>query len=172
MDIGDNLFSLGMIMMLVIAIAIIFVLRAYLRASEELKKTPEGKREKKITKFLDEGEDKRDCEICYGKIEWNPVAVCECKKVFHDACARPTGSCPYCNKPYATMTVRAPERTRCPVCGDFLSSNICKCGAVIPKKDGSFLCKCGGSVDRDKPVCRKCGAVYNNAIMQALKEQK
>ena len=121
---------------------------------------------------MDDGESEKICDICYGKIDEDPIAKCTCGKIFHDACAKPTGSCPYCGAGHGTMEVREPERSRCPVCGRFLKGSICPCGAVIPKSDDTFLCKCGNTVDSNKPVCRKCGAVYEVTVMKVYREQK
>jgi len=150
---------------LVVAIAIVFLLQGYLEARYNLRDKITGKSKKESTTFLDESEGEKKCEICYGVIDEDPIAKCTCGRIFHDACARPTGSCPYCAAPYEKMEVREPERSRCPVCGRFLKGNICSCGAVIPRRDDTFLCKCGNRVDVDKPVCRKCGAVYEAAMM-------
>jgi hypothetical protein len=171
MDLGNTVLSLGIVILLVAAIAIVFVLQGYLEARYGLRKRLTGRTKEKSTTFLDEGEDEKKCEICYGKIDEDPLAKCPCGKIFHDACAKPTGSCPYCGAAYDKMEVREPERSRCPVCGRFLKGSICSCGAVIPKKDDTFRCRCGGIVDANKPVCRKCGAVYEITTMKILKEQ-
>ncbi|MCL2333674.1 hypothetical protein [Candidatus Methanoplasma termitum] len=123
---------------------------------------------------MDEKEDKKKCEICYGTIENDPIAICKkCGKTFHDACAKPTGACPYCNTKYEGMEIREPERTRCPICGRFIKGNMCpNCDAVIPIKDGTFVCKCGNTVDCDKPVCKNCGAVYETAMRVIEKNKK
>lgn len=172
MDLANTIFLLGMLLMLVILIAIVFVVQGYMDAKYDLRGKIRGKPRNKSTTFLDEGEDEKKCEICYGKIDADPVAVCACGKIFHDACAKPTGSCPYCGAGYDTMEVREPERTRCPVCGRFLKGSICSCGAVIPRKDGTIICKCGNEVDIGKPVCKKCGAAYETTTMTVFKEQK
>jgi hypothetical protein len=172
MDLANIAFPLGMIIVLVILIAIVFVFQGYMEAKYDLRGKITGKSKKKSTTFLDEKEDSKKCEICYGDIEADPVAMCTCGMIFHDACAKPTGSCPYCGAGYGDMTVREPERTRCPVCGRFLKGNICSCGAVIPSKDGTFICKCGNEVKMAKPICKKCGASYETATMTVLKEKK
>ncbi|MDR1690468.1 MAG: hypothetical protein LBR42_01315 [Candidatus Methanoplasma sp.] len=172
MDIVNTIIPLAIVVLLVIAIAIVFIIQGYLEAKYNLRGRLTGKSKKKSTTFLDEGEDEKKCDICYGKIDADPIAKCACGKMFHDACAKPTGSCPYCGAGYGSMEVREPERTRCPVCGRFMKGSICDCGAVIPKKDETFVCKCGGTVDTDKPVCKKCGAVYESVTMKIYKEQK
>lgn len=173
MDLGNSVFALGMIILLVALIAIVLVVQGYVTSKYDLStKLKGGKRTEASTIFLDEGEDEKKCEICYGKIENAPLAECTCGKIFHDACANPTGSCPYCGTKYEDMIVREPERSRCPVCGRFLSGSICSCGAVIPRRDETFVCKCGNVVDSSKPVCKKCGAVYETVTMKVYKEQK
>lgn len=172
MDLGNTVFLLGMIILLVVVIAIVFVLQGYIMSKYDINNKLLGKSRKESTTFLDGGEDEMKCEICYGKIDSDPLAECTCGKIFHDACARPTGSCPYCGAAYEGMNVREPERVRCPVCGRFMKGSICECGAVIPKKDETFVCKCGNVVDSQKPVCKKCGAVYESVTMKVYKEQK
>jgi len=170
MDLGNTVFTLGIVLLLVILVAIVFIFQGYVFAKFNIKGKITGVGAKKSTTFLDEKEDEKKCEICYGKIERDPVAVCPCGKIFHAACAEPTGSCPYCGGKYEQMTVREPERTRCPRCGEFLRGNICKCGAVIPRPDKTFACKCGNMVDADKPVCKNCGAVYEPVKLEIFKE--
>ncbi|MCL2510061.1 MAG: hypothetical protein FWF07_03170 [Methanomassiliicoccaceae archaeon] len=168
----NTVLSLGIIILLVALLAITFVVHGYVGAKYNLRGKLTGQSRKESTTFLDDGEDEKKCEICYGKIDKDPIAMCPCGKIFHEACAKPTGSCPYCGVRYEEMEVREPEMKRCPVCGRFLKGNICSCGAVIPKRDNTFICKCGGVVDVDKPVCRKCGAVYESAVMKVFREQK
>jgi hypothetical protein len=172
MELGDGVFALAIIILLVILLAIAVVAQGYLGAKYNLRDKLKGKSGEKSTTFLDEGEDEKKCEICYGKIDNDPIAICKCGKIFHDVCAKPTGSCPYCGAQYESMEIRQPERNRCPVCGKFMKGNICSCGAVIPRKDNTFVCKCGNVVDADKPVCKKCGAVYETTTMTIYKEQK
>ncbi|MDR2698860.1 MAG: hypothetical protein LBB30_04210 [Candidatus Methanoplasma sp.] len=172
MDFANTVFTLGIIILLVIAIAIAFVIQGYAESRYNLRGKITGKSEKKSTTFLDEGEDEKKCEICYGQIGSDPLAECSCGRVFHDACARPTGSCPYCAAPYGEMEVREPEKRRCPACGRFLSGNSCSCGAVIPGKDNTFVCGCGNIVDADKPVCKRCGAVYEIKSMKIIKMRR
>ncbi|MCL2031904.1 MAG: hypothetical protein FWG96_01320 [Methanomassiliicoccaceae archaeon] len=172
MDFGDTAFRLGIIIVLVVVIAMVVLLQGYMGAKYNLQDKITGKSRKKSTIFLDETESDKKCEICYGKIDEDPIAKCSCGRVFHDACARPTGSCPYCGASYEKMEVREPERFRCPRCGKFLKGNICSCGAVIPRKDETFVCRCGNTVDVNKPVCKKCGAVYEMAFMPVLREKE
>lgn len=171
MESPSTLVSLVIIAGLVVVVAILFVLQAYVTGRYHLKDKLIGKTEKKPTYFLDEGEDGKKCEICYGAINDDPVAKCKCGKIFHDACAKPTGACPYCKAEYSTMEVRDPIRSRCPVCGRFMKGNVCECGAVLPRKDDTFLCTCGNRVDANRPVCKKCGAVYESVKMQIYKQK-
>lgn len=160
MDLGNTVFILGIIILLVIAIAIALVLQGYSGSKYGYLKKLKGKPMRKSTIILDEKEDTDKCEICYGAIDDDSIAKCPCGRVFHEACARPTGSCPYCNAPYAAMDTRGPEVTVCPICGRPLKGNICSCGAVTPSEDYTIVCGCGAVIDADKPVCKKCGAVY------------
>ena len=112
------------------------------------------------TYFLDEKYRSGNCGICLGRIGDESVAECPCGMIFHDACALPTGACPYCSRPYSEVSVRKPDRARCPVCGRYIKGNSCLCGAVLPWPDGTFTCSCGASVDGEDPVCSSCGAVY------------
>lgn len=172
MDFSNSVVSLGIIILLVVLFAIVFLVFVRINnkfdLSDKLKLGMSGK----TTKKMDEGEEDKKCEICLGKIDEDSVAVCTCGKIFHDACAKPTGSCPYCGAAYETMEVRDPVRSRCPVCGRFVKGSICACGAVLPRSDNTFLCKCGNRVDAAKPFCRKCGAVYESVTMQVYKEQE
>jgi hypothetical protein len=172
MDFGMSITVLAIVIMLVAVIAMVILIKVHLDSKHDLLSRSSGGTGKKSTYFLDEGEDEKKCDICYGKIDEDPVAKCTCGKMFHDACARPTGSCPYCGAQYAAMTVRDPERSRCPVCGRFVKGGICACGAVLPRRDGTFLCGCGARVDSGKPVCRKCGAIYESATMQTYKNKQ
>jgi len=172
MDLGNTIFNLGMIILLVILIAIVLLFQGYLGAKYNLRGKLTGMGAKKSTTFLDEKEDNKKCDICYGMIEGYPMAVCTCGKLFHAACAEPTGSCPYCKAKYEKMTIRSPERTQCPRCGELLRGNTCTCGAVIPGPNKTFACKCGNLVDVDKPVCKKCGAVYESATLEIFKEKE
>jgi len=99
------------------------------------------------------------CGICFGSIANNDVtARCACSQTFHETCARPTGKCPYCGKPYNEMAVESPNCVKCPSCGHDVVGNVCKCGAVINRE--GFVCSCGSIIDTDEPVCKKCGKEY------------
>ncbi|MDR0887907.1 MAG: hypothetical protein LBM39_01815 [Candidatus Methanoplasma sp.] len=172
MDFGTTTSMLAIVIVLVTVISIVILVKVHLDSKQTLKNVSSGKNGGKPTYFLDEGEDEKKCDICYGEIGDDPVAKCACGKIFHDACARPTGACPYCGAPYVKMTVRDPVRSRCPVCGRFVKGGICACGAVLPRRDGTFLCSCGARVDGKKPVCRKCGAVYESVTMQSYKNKQ
>jgi hypothetical protein len=165
------LISLGIIIALIAIIAIVF----YLQICVTKKFKDEGILNpgvsERTTYFLDEGEDERRCDICYGVIENEEVAICGCGKLFHRACAEPTDICPYCGMRYSEMEVREPRRARCPVCGRFVRGSICECGAVLPRRDRTFLCSCGNRVDVSKPVCRQCGAVYEDVTLHTMKRK-
>jgi hypothetical protein len=172
MDLSNSLSSLGILILLVILFSMVTVLYVQMLTKRRTGKGSEGSSDGNSTKFLDEGEDDKKCEICYGRIDEDTIAVCGCGKIFHEACAKPTGACPYCGAKYESMEVRSPLRARCPVCGRFVKGNICICGAVIPRSDGTFLCKCGNRIDAGKPICKKCGAVYESMTMKVYKEKK
>ncbi len=162
---------LGLVAALVAVVTMVLIFRISSINSDFFKKDSDRKKSGKTTYFLDEGEDEKKCEICYGRIGEEHVAVCGCGRTFHEACAKPTGTCPYCGCGYNDMEVRRPVRARCPVCGRFVSGSICECGAVLPRKDNTFLCSCGNRVDVGKPVCRKCGAVYENMTAKPVKRK-
>jgi hypothetical protein len=166
MEFGSTILNLAIVIGLVVLLIVALILHQFVIQKKNEKFGKGGESKEKPTIILDEKEDKKKCEICYGAIEDDPVAICgKCGRIFHDACAKPTGACPYCNTKYDEMEVREPERTRCPICGRFIKGNICPdCDAVVPIKDGTFTCKCGNTVDCDKPVCKVCGAVYETAM--------
>jgi hypothetical protein len=174
MDLVNTIITLGIIILLVASLAIVFIFQGYLDARYGLRDRVKGKPRKKSTTFLDEGEDEKKCDICYGRINNDPIAICTCGKTFHDACARPTDSCPYCGARYEKMEIREPVMARCPDCGRPLKGGICSCGAAMPRKDNTFTCRCGNVVDADKPVCRRCGAIYEATTKTTtiFKEQK
>ncbi len=172
MDLIKVLSYLGLIIILLGVITIVMYLQIRTANKMKLRKKNFQNRSTKTTYFLDEGEDNKKCEICYGEINNEDVAVCKCGKIFHKACAEPTNTCPYCSTTFDQMDVRQPERTRCPICGRYVKGNICECGAVLPRKDNTFLCSCGNRVDVNKPVCKKCGAVYEIVTMQTMKRKE
>ncbi|MDN5357358.1 MAG: hypothetical protein AB7D42_00655 [Candidatus Methanomethylophilaceae archaeon] len=124
------------------------------------------------TYFLDDSDSEKKCAICFGKIGTNNLSTCNCGKIFHDSCASPTGTCPYCGGCYSDMTVGTPKRARCPVCGRFLNESICSCGAVFPRRDGTLLCECGNSVDCSRPLCGNCGALYEKVEKHPRRKNK
>lgn len=126
----------------------------------------------KATYFLDDADSEKKCSICLGKIGTNAIAECPCGKLFHNSCAAPTKMCPYCGKSYANMITRDPARARCPVCGRFLSNSICACGAVFPRRDGTIVCSCGNSIDCSRPLCGRCGALYERVQKHPVKKRK
>ena len=98
------------------------------------------------------------CGICFGDLGGR-TAVCACGKMFHDSCAQPTGSCPYCKAEYGSFSVRKESAVRCMNCGRQVTGDRCRCGAIFPE-DGRFEClRCGSVVDGGL-VCGKCGAKY------------
>lgn len=108
------------------------------------------------TEFLDASAD--TCGICFGDLD-GKVKICGCGKRFHEECAEPTGTCPYCNTSYSDFTDLKEERTRCPGCGRYNSGSVCRCGAVI-SQNGNFRCSCGASIDKEGLQCTGCGRRY------------
>jgi len=171
MELNNPVLALGLIIILIGVIAIVFYVQIRLTSKLKIEGAFGKGKSRKTTYFLDEGEDEKKCEICYGELGCEDIAVCKCGKMFHKACAEPTRTCPYCNTSFEEMTIREPQRARCPVCGRFVKGSICECGAVLPRKDNTFQCSCGNRVDVNKPVCKKCGAVYENITMQTFKRK-
>ncbi|MCL2142901.1 MAG: hypothetical protein FWH44_01385 [Methanomassiliicoccaceae archaeon] len=99
------------------------------------------------------------CGICFGEITNNDViARCACSQTFHDTCARPTGKCPYCGRPYDELKTELPDCVKCPSCGEDVVGNVCSCGAVVNR--GGFVCACGNELNINDPVCGRCGREY------------
>jgi hypothetical protein len=124
---------------------------------------------KKSTYFLDNTETDKQCEICFGRVNDEPILECSCGRFFHVSCAKLTKECPYCKGPYSDMRDRAATIIRCPSCGKLVIDNICTCGTVLPNKDNSFKCICGSQMDTSKTECPKCGAEYRSEIGIARK---
>jgi len=100
------------------------------------------------------------CGICLGPVSRGDViAECGCGQVFHDACAKPTGACPYCDSSYDRFKIETPDFVKCPSCGSDVVGNVCSCGALV-NRGGTFVCGCGNTLDASDPVCGKCGAEY------------
>jgi len=100
------------------------------------------------------------CGICLGLVsKGDVIAECGCGQIFHDACAKPTGACPYCDSPYVGFKTESPDCVKCPSCGSDVVGNVCACGALV-NRGGTFVCGCGNVLDASDPVCGKCGARY------------
>lgn len=141
--------------MLAIATAVV-ILITFATAVITMHRTRPFRINNRSTNFLDDGA--AVCGICFGELDGRE-AVCGCGKRFHDDCARPTGSCPYCNAAYEGFEVTSDEHERCPNCGGFPRDGVCRCGAVVPK-DGVLVCICGSVIDARTPVCKGCGTEY------------
>ncbi len=124
------------------------------------------------TYFLDDCESEKLCSVCLGRIGLLPVSTCGCGRIFHDGCASTMDACPYCARPYVDMKVSEPERPRCPVCGRFLFGSICSCGAAFPRRDGTMECSCGNIVDCSRPLCGKCGSLYEKVNVHPCRRGK
>jgi len=110
---------------------------------------------KSTTKKVDEGPPK--CDICFDDLEGR-IATCECGKRFHDSCAHPTGSCPYCSADYSEFDTFESD-VICPKCGKQVFNSQCRCGAIVPN-EGRFVCVCGSNINQENLKCRKCGKTY------------
>lgn len=124
----------------------------------------------------------KTCQICLGIIKDDlEYATCNCGKVFHMACIRRTGFCPYCLNEYEpnsqnwsinssririAQTSDASRQSKlrntfiCPICGTLnsYSSNSCKCGAIFVREGETFQCPtCGSFLDEHANRCDKCG---------------
>ena len=172
MESNNVILILGIAVTMVVLATMVYIMVMHKRMDSELKTTTGDGSNGQSTYFLDEGEDERTCDICYGKIGENAIAECSCGRVFHDACASPTEACPYCRTGYASMRHREPSMTRCPACGRFMKAGICTCGALVSRKDGTFPCTCGGRVDVSRPLCRRCGAIYQSVTTQRYKNPR
>jgi len=100
------------------------------------------------------------CGICLGTVsKGDMIARCGCGQIFHDACAKPTDICPYCERSYAEFAIESPHCVKCPSCGSDVVGNVCECGALV-NRGGTFICGCGNALDASDPVCGRCGAKY------------
>jgi len=100
------------------------------------------------------------CGICLGTVsKGDIIARCGCGQIFHDACAKPTDTCPYCGRSYNEFTIETPHCVKCPSCGSDVVGNVCECGALV-NRGGTFICGCGNTLDASDPVCGRCGAKY------------
>jgi rubrerythrin len=120
----------------------------------------EKKIARKSTKLLEESSTDKTCRICFGSIEGGTVAECSCGNSFHVSCAEPTSRCPYCDSPYGQMVIRGARTSKCPFCGERMTSDICVCGTVYPFEDGTFRCVCGEPMHMSVATCPECGAKY------------
>ena len=114
------------------------------------------------TCFFDPDKVDGCCDICFGDVKRMLfVRVCGCGRIFHDECAMLTDECPYCDAPYREMGMRRVRRMDCPRCGRAVSGSICRCGTVLPRKDGTFECICGNTIHMDSAECSVCGSRYS-----------
>jgi len=150
---GDEILMLAIVVVIISFIPLIAIAVSVRKGSSKWQK-------KSTTKKLDDGPPK--CDICFDVLDGR-TATCRCGKIFHDSCAAPTESCPYCSSPYSEFSIDEPS-VRCPKCGRYPFSSHCRCGAFLPDAD-RFICKCGARIYLDNPKCGKCGSKYvvNNA---------
>lgn len=114
----------------------------------------------KATYFLDNSESEKRCSVCLGRLGAERIALCVCGKIAHDQCASLTENCPYCGYTYDSMIARPAVQAECPMCGLPLESSVCSCGVVLPRSDGTILCRCGNTVECSRPLCGRCGTLY------------
>jgi len=140
----------------------IAVTMTYARGCRTLRSSIAEKKENDApTCFFDPSEVDGCCDICFGEVERMLfVRECTCGRIFHDECASMTDECPYCHTPYRDMGMRRVRRMDCPRCGRPLKDSICRCGAVLPKGDGTFMCSCGNIMHMGSGECRICGSRY------------
>ena len=139
-----------------LAIAIVFIsFIPFATLRKPVRKALEKWRKRSTTKKVDEGPPK--CDICFDDLEGR-IATCECGKRFHETCAQPTGSCPYCSTDYSEFTV-SESNAICPRCGKEVFGSHCRCGAIIPSA-GHLVCICGTKLDQENPKCGKCNRTY------------
>jgi len=147
----DALMTMLAIFSVLLLAATAAIIRFYVKNAEK------RHRRRHSTEFLDGGSGEL-CAICFGELG-ETVSECGCGKRFHTACAEPTGSCPYCSRPYGTFKTLEEQKRRCPNCGRYPLGGVCKCGALL-SRDGVFMCSCGTVIDRAEPTCTKCGKKY------------
>ena len=143
---------------LVATAASLVMLRVGLKAGMERKNwlmSSERKRE-----MLGDFEGTALCDICYGAIGDCSVAKCGCGKTFHEACARPTGTCPYCGAAFSEMEVRHARIPLCPRCSGQARDGFCRECHISLIRGGMFRCTCGRDVDARRAICGGCGARY------------
>lgn len=137
-----------------LVIIVVMVLALLIRSSRDDR---ESDGENGATGFLDD-DTGSNCGICFGELSEN-VKKCTCGRLFHDACAEPTGSCPYCGSGYEEFRDADDERMRCSNCGRYTTGRECRCGALL-MKDGVFVCSCGSVIGVGETVCAECGREY------------
>jgi hypothetical protein len=164
--------ALAIFAVLAAVITMVLMTAIYRRSTGGLAAAKVGRTAERGLYAIEEGEDEKKCGICYGEIGEEAVSVCSCGMVFHDSCAVHTNICPYCGTAYDPLGKRLPKRSECPICGGAIKKGACACGAVFPRPDGTFLCSCGNRADSVKPVCRRCGAVYERTSVQRYKNKK
>ena len=160
---------LGIFSAMAMSISIIF-----LSILDSIKKKKSSKRDLggKVTYFLDSSESEKRCSICLGRLGTGLIAVCGCGKISHDQCSSLTEMCPYCESPYEQMTVRPAVRAECPTCRLPLENSVCSCGMVLPRSDGTILCSCGNTVDCSRPLCGRCGTLYEKTVKYPAEGRK
>ena len=149
------------VLSVIYCIAVISICAANVRHLSELRAKAARRRKARSTFFADINESDDRCDICFGRFgNDGNVTQCRCGKVFHPECVDMTKECPYCHEPPDPMTVRPVRRPNCPRCGKKMGSDICSCGAVLPRMDGTFQCTCGHTMHIDSARCPQCGTEF------------
>lgn len=161
---------LSIVLIVLTAVCVIFLMFTIQRDRKMIEAKDKSRIEKIISQksslYVDENYIDKNCEICFGKIGREMVRSCTCGKTFHVDCANTTGECPYCKLKVDGMELRSSRKTMCPDCGREIEKNICKCGLVMPKKDGTFECLCGKILSVKTKKCDECGATFKTEIRE------
>ena len=134
----------------------------YIREMPRLRRLYVERMEKERTSYyLDPSSVDDCCDICFGDLRGDLfLSECTCGRIFHDGCSDMVDECPYCRAGRSERTARRVRRMVCPRCGRNMDGSICRCGAVVPRKDGTFDCPCGNRMHISSERCPVCGTRY------------
>ena len=140
----------------------------YIRDIPRLRKKYADRMVHEKTSFLLDPSDVDDrCDACFGDVTDEKFVIeCGCGKVYHGSCAKAIIECPYCHEDVGSRAPRKIRRMHCPRCGRDMNSSICRCGAVLPRLDGTFECLCGNTIHISSERCPICGARYGTVKNQ------
>lgn len=149
------------ILSVIFCIAVVSICAANIGHLSELRSKVTRRKKARSTFFADINDSDDRCDICFGRFGIDgEVTQCSCGKVFHPECVGMTEECPYCHESPSSMTVRPVKRPTCPQCGKKMDSDICSCGAILPRMDGTFQCICGHTMHIDSARCPQCGTGF------------